>query len=176
MWTILQETFSKADVFWSALGAIATLGAFIFLLIELPKIRRESATYKVEGLKVAKEHLHSNEFRSWYENIRTAWHAGGNDYPSEVEGDIVSALYKLDYVARLIKLGYIDKALLFYEFADDLYSLERFLTNFDHRQNSQIPNVRARYPDGYALLKEAATASRQETKNAFARLDKFKTN
>lgn len=102
------------------------------------------------------------------------WKTGGNEYPDGVTAYLRDVLATIDFVAKLIELDYLDKDLLLYLFANDLMKLERAITNFDQRDNSEIPGIRARFPRGFALLKEASKASSEETKETFERIDKDK--
>ena len=171
---VLKETMSDAAAFWAALEALATLGALLLLLRELPKIKREASSHKVEGLKFAREVLQSREFVAAYDVIRSVWKSGGDDYPTEIDGFIVDAFAKLDLVATLAREGYVDKRLLLYEFGNDLYMLERFITNFEYSTDTKIPGVRGTFPRAYDLLKDAAKYSQKETDDAFKRHARYK--
>jgi len=173
MLQLLKTTVSDAGTFWTAVEALATLGALILLLRELPKIKREVSAHKVEGLRFAREVLQSPEFAAAYEVIRDVWKGGGDKYPKQIDGFIVSAFAKLDLVATLIEEGYVDKRLLLYEFGNDLYLLERFTTNFEHREGTKIPGVRATFYKAYDLLKAAADYSQRETEEAFRRHERY---
>ena len=76
-------------------------------------------------------------------------------------------------VAILAEEGYVDKRLLLYEFGNDLYQLERYLTNFEHRNETQIPSIHATFPNAYNILKEAAKYYRKESGEAFSRLNNY---
>ena len=170
---LLNATTTDAATFWAAVEAIATLGALLVLIIELPKIKREASKHKVEGLKFAREVLQSPEFGGAYQVIRDVWKGGGDDYPSVIDGFLITVLSKLDLVATLAKEGYVDKRLLLYEFGDDLYMLERFITNFEYRKDTKIAGFRATCPRAYDLLKEAARYSLKESQGAFRRQRRF---
>ena len=79
----------------------------------------------------------------------------------------------MDFVAKLVELGYVDKELLFYLFAFDLQPIERAITNFEHRKNSEIPAIKSNFPNGYALLKEASEVASEKSKEVFYRLDVY---
>jgi len=170
---LLKATFANAASFWAAVEALATLGALLVLVIELPKIKHEASRHKVEGLRFAKEVLQSAEFAGAYQVIRDVWKGGGDDYPSVIDGFLVTVFSKLDLVATLAEEGYVDKGLLLYEFGDDLYLLERFITNFEYRKDTKIAGFRASFPTAYSLLKEATRYSVKESREAFRRQDRF---
>jgi hypothetical protein len=160
--------------FWTAIEALATAGTLLIALVilfrELPKFRKEAAARKVEGLRYAREQLEAQDFHDWSEIIVDFWKTGGDEYPEAIEGYLVYALSRLDFVAKLIELDYVDEDLLFYLVADNLWPIERALTNFGSRKHSRIPNLRASFPGGYALLKEASKASSEERRKALERL------
>lgn len=164
--------------FWAALEALATAGALIVALVilfrELPKLRNELAARKVEGINFVTEQLTARDFRESVKLIKAIWKKGNNEYSQSADRCVVSALSRLDFVAKLIELDYVDKKLFFYLFADDLYPLERALTNFAQRENSRITENRATFPYGYELLKESAKFSHEATKKRQERLDKYR--
>ena len=152
---------------WQAVEAIGTVCMAFFtvwiLLVEMPKIKRESASKKVESVEYALDHLGIGGFIGQdYQDIITAWQSRSTKYPQFYQEDLVSLFYRLDYIGLLIKLGYVDKNLLFYEEADTLYNLERAITNLEHRENSQIPSLKKSFPRGYKLLKKAARYIRRK--------------
>jgi hypothetical protein len=170
---LLNQTFSDASAFWAAIEALATIGALILVLWQLPKVKRELSSHKVEGLRFAREVLQSAEFAAAFEVIRDKWKDGGSEYPKEADGFIATAFSRLDLLAKLISEGYIDQRLLLYEFGDDLYLLERFATSFEHREDSKMPAIKGKFPGAYGLLKDAARYSRRETDGAFRRQRRF---
>ncbi len=173
MVNILEYTISDAATFWSAIEALATLGALIFLLKELPKIKREITTHKVEGVKFARKVLQSKEFVSAFKVIKKVWKSGGDKYPTGIDGYIVNAFGDLDMVATLVEANYIDKAMLFYEFGHDLFLLERFITRFEHFEDTLIPGIRATYPKAYELLKSATEYSRKRRSEISQRHEEY---
>jgi hypothetical protein len=169
----ILQTLGSPSLVWEAIQALATLGALLFIVLELPKLKREIALHKVEGLKYATEQLQAPDFQNWSDLVLDRWKAGGDDFPSEIAGEIAAIFGRLDFVAKLIQLGFVDKSLFLYIFSANLYSLERAIANFEHRKDSQIPNIRAPHPAAYSLLKDAAKASQAKTRKAFSRLDKY---
>ena len=153
----------------------ATVGALIFLGFGLSKLRKEIAASKIEGLKYAREQLESNDFQRWSKHIEETLSEGGNEYPETIDGDIFKAMDRIDFVAELIDLEYVDKALLFYLFADSLFHIDTAITDFEQRENSQISAIRARFPNGCALLKEASKASSEVQSKGVERLKKYMT-
>ena len=103
------------------------------------------------------------------------WKTGGNEYPDGVTAYLRDVLATIDFVAKLIELDYLDKDLLLYLFANDLMKLERAITNFDQRDNSRIPELRAKFPRGFALLNEASIVSDDEELEIFEKLFVDKT-
>jgi hypothetical protein len=83
--------------------------------------------------------------------------ADGDEFPEGIHAFIVDALARIDFVAKLIELDYVDKDLLLYIFANQFVRINIAMTNFDHRKNSRIPDLRASFPKGFALLKEASS-------------------
>ena len=166
---ILTETLTKADVFWSFLGVLLTFIGLLFIVPQLSKIAREVSTHKVEGLNLAREHLQSKNFTLRVEAIDAARSKGDKNYPIFVKDDVVLVFKELDFIAKLIEVGYLDKRLLFYEFADQLYSIERIIHNFEHREGSKIGSVKAKYPNAYRLMKEAAKNATMEPLDALWR-------
>ena len=162
MFEIIQGSSINWGVFWGAVEAIATAGALVFLLFELPKIRRDAAARKVEGLKYAIDQLQANDFQSWCDILRDEWKKGNKEYPQSIDGYIVSVLFRLDYVGKLAELGYVDKDLLFYTFSYEFPTLEANLRNLESRDKSQIPNIIAATPYGYNLLKESSKSISKE--------------
>ena len=173
MINMLNSTVSDTATFWAAVEALATLGALLLLLRELPKIKHEVSAHKVDGLRFAREVLQSPAFATAYEVVRDAWRESDREYPSQIDDFTVATFSKLDLVATLAEEGYVDKRLLLYEFGDDLYNLERFITNFEYREGTKIPGIRARFPKAYDLLKDAAEYSRKESDEAFRRQDRY---
>jgi hypothetical protein len=169
----ILQSVENPSLVWEAIQALATLGALVFIILELPKLRREIALHKVEGLKYASEQLQAADFQMWSDLVVNRWKAGGDEYPTEIAGEIAAIFGRLDFVAKLIELGFVDKGLLLYVFSNDLYNLERAITNLEHRRDSQIPSVRAPHPAAYTLLKDAAKASQAKTRKAFSRLDRY---
>lgn len=159
--------------FWTGLGALATFAAAYIVIRELPKIRRESAKLQVEALDYVLSQLEARDFMEWTLLIRRAWIAGDKEYPSEIEDEIVHIFSRLDYIAYLIELNYIDEELVFYTRANDLYMIERAITNFENRAESQIPGVRAAYYRGYDLLKRAADFAQRTGREQFDRIDEY---
>lgn len=172
MCEFLTLTLTRPELFWPALEAIATVAAVGFLLFELDGIRRDAASRKVEGLKYAIEQLHAADFEDWMRLIETTWKEGGDEYAVGVHPYVVSALGRVDHIAKLAKLRYIDEKVLFDAFGHDLSNLEAFIRNFERKKGSQVPGARASYHDGYRLLKRAAAAYSRQTKEAVARLKK----
>lgn len=66
---------------------------------------------------------------------------------------------RLDYAGLLMELGYVDKQIFFHTECDGLHNLERFITNFEHRKNRKIADIKRYFPKGYKLLKMAAKAA-----------------
>jgi hypothetical protein len=153
-----------------AVEAIATVGALIFLGFGLSRLRKEIAARKVEGLRYAREQLESQQFRNSHRTIIDLWEIGGNEYPEGVNIYLRDVLATIDFVAKLIELDYVDEDLLFYLFANVLMELDLAITDFDRMDNSKIPLHRARFPRGFALLKEASKVSDDEAIEIFERL------
>lgn len=174
MFEILQGSSTNWGVFWAAVEALATVGALLFLISELPKIRRDTAARKVEGLKYAIDQLEADDFQSWCDILRDEWKEGNKEYPQSINDFIVAVLARLDYVGKLAKLGYVDKDLLFYTFAYKFSALEANIRNLESRENSQIPNIIAVTPYGYNLLKEASETSSKQRIRLIEKLDKFR--
>ena len=109
------------QTFWATIEAIATAGTLlvaIFVLFrELPKIRKEMAARKVDGLKYAREQLESREFQEGRSLIIDVYKTGSDEFPEGISGYIINVMRILDFVAKLIDLGFVDKELLFYLFA-----------------------------------------------------------
>jgi len=173
MFAFLDSTFTDSATFWSAIEALATLGALVLLMREIPKIKREISSHKIEGLKFAREVLQSSDFENSFKVIKKIWKDGGSKYPSSIDSHIVEAFSRLDLVATLVEEKYIDENLLLYEFGPDLYLLERFITNFEHREDTQIHGVRATYPKAYDLLKSASRYSQKRLNDTSQRHEKF---
>jgi hypothetical protein len=173
MCNILAQTFASAEAFWTAVAGTSALLALIFLVLEVPKLRAEIALHKVEGFKYASEQLLADDFRAWLEAVTNRWKQGGDDFPQDVYGEVTALLGRLDFIAKLVEVGFVDKSLLLYVFHDDLTSLEAVVRNVESRNNSKIPGIRASYPAGYSLLKEGASQARAFSRKAFARLRKL---
>ena len=103
--------------------------------------------------------MESTEFGDKHRIIIDLFKAGGNEYPDGVSAYLLDVLRTVDFVAMLIELDYLDQDLLLYLFANDLMELDTAITNFDQRDNSRITGIRASFPRGFALLKEASKAS-----------------
>lgn len=166
------------STFWAAIEALATVGTLIvglvILIRELPKFRKELAARKVEGIRFVEEQLLAKDFQEWSEIIIDAWKLGGDDYPQEIERYITYALARIDFVAKLVDVGYVDKDLLFYSFSYYLWRIDRPITNFEKKNNNNIPSIKAGFPMGYALLKEASLFS-GEVRKSFERLESYRT-
>jgi hypothetical protein len=169
MMALMQSEVGVAVTFWDVLAALSLLGILVMLAIELPKIRREMASRQVEGLRLANEVLQSDEFLNCQDMILRVWRDGGEKYPVAIEGQIRGVFSRLNYLAKLVQLGYVEAPLLFYMFLGNLQSLEKALSDFEARQNSHIPEMRDLYPKGYALLKEAGAFSPQSFEEASER-------
>ena len=85
----------------------------------------------------------------------------------------MSALATINHLSNLIDHHYLDQDLLLYEFGDELYLLERAITNFEHRKASEIPSIQAAFPHGYSLLKTAAKEAQRRSKEISSRLDRL---
>jgi len=162
MMALIQGGGGAAVTFWDVLAALSLLGILILLAIELPRIRREATSHRLEGLRLANDVLQNEEFLNWQDIVLGVWRDGGEKYPVAIEKQIRGVLSRLNYLAKLVHLGYVDKPLLFYIFLSHLQPLEQALSNFERRQNSHIPELRDRYPKGYDLLKEMAAFSPQD--------------
>jgi hypothetical protein len=161
--------------FWAAIEALATAGTLLIALVilfwELPKFRKEMAARKVEGLKFASEQLETRHFKDCSRLIIDAWKSREDDIPQGIYSYVTDAISSIDFVARLIKLEYIDKDLFFYIYAENLVLIERAFTNFGSRREIFTPSLKAYYPDGYSLLKEAAKYVSKEREEELERLE-----
>ena len=144
--------------FLVALDVIVTAGLLFILLREIPKFRKEEKP-RLDGLIFAAEKLLDKEFQSWRAVIFDAYKAGGKNYPTGVERHVVSALSRLDFVAKLIQIGILDKNALLYLFADDLNLLYTAIKDFESRDKSQISRIKTSFPNGFILLEEASYES-----------------
>jgi hypothetical protein len=142
--------------FLVALNVMATGGVLFILLREIPNFRKEKGNPRLDGLIFASDQLLDKEFQSWRAVIYDAYKAGGINYPTGVERHVVSALSRLDFVAKLIQIGIVDKNALLYLFADDLNLLHTAIKNFENREKSQIPRIKTSFPNGFILLEEAS--------------------
>jgi hypothetical protein len=170
MCDILAQTFASAEAFWTAVAALAAVIALAFLALEFPKLKREMALHKVEGFKYASEQLLAADFREWMQLALDFWKRGGDAFPEEIYGELTAIFGRLDFLDKLLELGFADNALLLYVFHDDLSSLEAAIRNFETRSDSKIPNIAASYPGGYRLLKDGSRYARGFSQKAFARL------
>lgn len=159
MWPIIQSTLDQINAFWMILNAIATLGILLLLFVELPQIRRASALHEIEGLKLAIDRMQNPEFKSGVDIVLRVWHDGGGKYPAMIDGQIQEVLSGLDYIAKLVEIGCVNKMVLFYLFFDRLQTLEQAFNDFEGRHNSRIPEYQVLYPKGYELLKEIISFS-----------------
>jgi len=157
--------------FWTGLGALATLTAAYIVVRELPKIRRESAKLQVDALSHVISQLDAQDFKEWSRHIRKAWIFSAANYPGDIENEIVKVMSRVDYIALLIRLNYIDKELVFYTRGSDLHIIERALTNFEHRDGLRFAGVKGTYHQGYALLKDATEYFQRNSKEVFQRID-----
>lgn len=161
----------------SAIGTVVTTIIAVWILVrELPKLKQDSAAKKVESLEYALEKLRAGEMYGQERQVINAeWKTNNPDYPEgEFQNYVVTLFSRLDYVGLLVELGYVDAKMLFYREADELYILERAITNLEKRQNSEIPNVRAKFPRAYKLLKQAAKYSQRDFKRSFWNLWSFR--
>ncbi len=157
MCQFITQTLTNPAIFWSALEAIATVLALIFIYIEIKRLGRESSVHKVEGLKLAAERLETEDFRSSCERIISEVKRDNDVFPEEImHTDLVPVFARLDFISKLIKLGYIDQGVLLHFKGKELFILERMITNLENKENSQIPSLKSSYPGGYDLLKAAS--------------------
>ena len=147
-----RKTLCDPSIFWTAVEALATLAAFIFLLIEIPKFRREKASHDIAGLEYVLQQLQSKNFQQWSENLIDAWKKGDDAYSDFVVTQIVSILARMDFVAKLIDIGYLDVDLFYYVFCEDLWSLEKAITYFANLESYQLEVTFDQHNDGYKLL------------------------
>ena len=156
MCRFIIQTLTDPAIFWSALEAVATVFALIFIFIELKRLRRESTENKIEGLKFAAERLEAEDFRSSCERIISAVKRSDEVFPEEIMADLVPVFARLDFISKLVKLNYINQGVLLSFKGNELFILERMITNLENKTNSQIPSLKSSYPGGYDLLKAAS--------------------
>jgi len=70
--------------------------------------------------------------------------------------DLVPVFARLDFISKLMILKYIDREVLLSFKGNELFYLERMITNLENKENSQIPSLKSSYPGGYELLKAAS--------------------
>ena len=70
--------------------------------------------------------------------VRKAWLQNEESYPKHLRGEIVSILARVDFVAMLVDLGYIDRALLFKIFGYQFSKLSAFFVNFQTKKDSEF--------------------------------------
>lgn len=160
----VQPTFTW-DTFWSAVAASATVItaviAALILFRELPKLRTESASLKVDAWDHVKEQLESKEFTVPNDRVVNAARKAKEVYPSGDHSFILQALKLLDYVGKLIEMGFVDSELVMYSYGEQFGVLEQGYTILEKTQGSQITPLRALYWRGYDLLKEGAKYSKR---------------
>lgn len=156
MCQLIIETITNPAIFWSALEAIATVVALIFIWVELPRLRRESSAHKVEGLKFVAERLEAEDFRSACEKVINKVKRNDENFSEDIMDDLISIFARLDSISKLIKLHYIDQDVLMSFKGNELFILERVVTNLENKTDSQISSLKSSYPGGYTLLKAAS--------------------
>lgn len=163
----LQDTFCDPNVFWQAIEAIATVFAAGFagyiLLIELPKLKQESTSKKVENLTFVLDLLQERNFNELSNQIKSALVDKRKEYPEYMHERIIIMLGHLDYVGLFIELGFLDEDLFFYDVSEDIYNLQIYFTNFAHRENSRIAPLLIQYHRANKLLKKAAEYSQSRS-------------
>lgn len=152
MVNFLRVTLCNPNVFWGAVEALATLAAFILLLIEIPKFRREKAFHDITSLDYAIKQLHSEEFQQWSEYLIEIWKKRNNTYSAFVVTQIVNILARMDFIAKLIDVGYLNADLFYYTFCEDLWMLEKAITYFANLESYQIQATIDQNGAGYKLL------------------------
>ena len=156
---LLTQTLSQPNVFWSAISAIAAVLALLIVVIEIPKFRKELATQKVQGLEYIRGLLLSDDFVQARESIRQEFKEKSKEYPQHIHEEIILVMFRLDFVSKLINIGFLDKDLFAYIFSDDLVILDYALRNFEHRDNSKMIGIEEKFSDGHKLITYMASKS-----------------
>ena len=169
------KTFTNPAIFWSFIQAVGTILAAIIALgiigYEIRNIRADLGAKKFEAFRYAGTLIEGASFETSLNHVREEWKMGDKEFPDYLKGDFVYLFHSLDYISQMIKAHYLDKELFLYQYGDTLYELERMVNNFERKENSYIPNVKATFPDAYKLLKDAAKHSREVSNEIFERLE-----
>jgi len=156
---LINQTLTKPEILWSAVSALASIVVMLIVIVEVPKLRREVATYKVQGLEYIRELLLSSEFVNARRFILDELKDGSQEYPDHIHDKILLVMWRLEYVSKLIKIGYLDKDLFAFIFSDDLVMLDVAIRNIEHRTNSKMINLEEQLHGGYDLIKFMAAKS-----------------
>lgn len=158
----IREALST-QVFWSAFEAIATGAAAVIAAIvlfrELPRIRRQKSSLRIEGFRYAKEILDSTPTHSNFSIIKRARQAkSDSDFLALYEA-LWDVLKTLNFVARLVDLGYVDKELVFFEYGEDLTATAKYMGTMTRNKDfySDVEAMYQNYPLAFRLLREATS-------------------
>jgi hypothetical protein len=163
------------NICWQAVEAIGTwataiIAAFV-LFWQLPKMKKETAATKIEGLRFSIDLM--MKISKWKDEVRDGVLNQKEEYP-ELVGDSLIRIYgTLETIAELIRIGYVPEKLLFFEFADELWDIHAYSKNLQNRTDSQILSIRASFPQADALLKRGAKFSQRSTSKKFKILHKM---
>jgi hypothetical protein len=150
----IKNTLTDPGIFWGAVEALATVGALIFLLVELPKIRREKASFSVEGLKFASEFIETNKSELWDRVLIKSWKNMKEEYSEMVETQIVDILYTMDFLAKLIEIEFLDKELFLLSHSVEYWSYWNAIRFHAQLDNYNLQTTIDRYSDGFELLED----------------------
>lgn len=175
---IIQETISNPDTLWLSVEALSTLVTaiiavigFYYLKPQLKRWREESATHIVEGLQFASEQIQAPDFQHWRSLIESEWKGDSENYPEYLTAEIVSILARLDWIATLIDIRFINRELLFKNFSYQFSNIASVLINFQSKKGSRLESSKAMYPKGYKLLMDGKDWHSEEIQKGFARVD-----
>lgn len=174
-----MNTFKDANTIWAAVEAISTAIAALVALVgvvviykQIKRLRQASIAHHIEGLKYAYEQINTPDFQQWEDVVKSAWKDQSEEYPKYAEGEIVSILARLDYLAHLIERDYIPKDLFLYVFGNQLSSIGAAFTNFRYRDKRAFEGARVSYPKGLQLLQDSTTYSQKHSAEAFDSWDR----
>jgi hypothetical protein len=169
------DILSQPSLLISCFQSIIGLIALIFAIIELPKIRKDLAFKKMEGIMFIRDWLNREELLLRQEEIIAAFKekTANKEYPIQVDSQIIGTMSDLEQIYKLIKMNYIEKKDFLQTFASQLFLLAWALNNFVDRNNSKMPGYIARYPNSIKIIKDIIDETFRSDRAAADRISKF---
>jgi hypothetical protein len=162
---LLTDTFTDANAFWAMVEALATVAAAFFIIIQLRRLREESAAHKAEGIDWLYRFVSDDVIDLNVRSLRDNASLGSLDTALSVLPNVLAAA---DLVREQVKEGFVTERMVLIVAGSQYYSVNRSIDRLLGNPNSEerARRIISYRPDAYEFVKAMARHSSEIIQHA----------